>query len=60
MIQKIFDSIDAREQEYKDFLRDIVCMESYTPDKADVDGFNAYLTQYTALLEVERKATEVL
>ena len=30
------------------------------PDKADVDGFNAYLTQYTALLDVERKATEVL
>ena len=30
------------------------------PDKVDVDGFNAYLTQYTALLDVERKATEVL
>ena len=30
------------------------------PDKADVDGFNAYLTQYKALLDVERKATEVL
>ncbi len=30
------------------------------PEKADVDGFNAYLTQYKALLDVERKATEVL
>ena len=30
------------------------------PDKADVDGFNKYLTQYKALLDVERKATEVL
>ena len=43
MIQKIFDSIDAREQEYKDFLRDIVCMESYTPDKADVDALGDFI-----------------
>ena len=43
MIQKIFDSIDAREQEYKDFLRDIVCMESYTPDKTDVDALGDFI-----------------
>ena len=30
------------------------------PDPADVDGFNVYLKQYKALLDVERKATEVL
>ena len=30
------------------------------PDQADVDGFNKYLAQYKALLDVERKATEVL
>ncbi len=30
------------------------------PDQADVDGFNAYIAQYKALLNVERKAVEVL
>lgn len=30
------------------------------PEKADVDGFNAYIVRYTAMLEVERKAVEVL
>ncbi len=30
------------------------------PDPADVDGFNAYIRQYKALLEVERKAVEVI
>ena len=30
------------------------------PEKADVDGFNAYIARYTAMLEVERKAVEVL
>ncbi len=30
------------------------------PDQTDVDGFNKYLTEYKALLDVERKAIEVL
>ena len=30
------------------------------PAQADVDGFNAYMEQYRALLEVERKAVEVM
>lgn len=30
------------------------------PEQADVDGFNAYIGQYKQLLEVERKAVEVL
>ena len=30
------------------------------PDQADVDGFNAYIRRYKALLEVERKAVELL
>ena len=30
------------------------------PEQTDVDGFNAYIEQYKALLEVERKAVEVL
>lgn len=31
-----------------------------TADKAEVDGFNAYLTAYKALLQVERAAVDVL
>lgn len=30
------------------------------PDQTDVDGFNAYITRYKKLLEVERKAVEAL
>ena len=30
------------------------------PDQADVDGFNAYIRRYKALLEVERKAVDLL
>ena len=30
------------------------------PDQADVDGFNDYIARYKAMLEVERKAVEVL
>lgn len=30
------------------------------PEKADVDGFNAYIARYKHLLDVERKAVEVL
>ena len=31
-----------------------------TPECSDVDGFNTYITQYKQLLEVERKAVEVI
>jgi len=30
------------------------------PEKPDVDGFNRYIAAYKNLLEVERKAVEVL
>jgi ribulose kinase len=30
------------------------------PEPSDVEGFNAYIANYRKLLEVERKATEVL
>ena len=30
------------------------------PEQADVDGFNKYIAQYKALLEVERKAVEMI
>ena len=31
-----------------------------SPEKADVDGFNAYIESYKNLLAVERKAVEVI
>lgn len=31
-----------------------------SPEQADVDGFNAYIRQYQALLDVERKAVEMI
>jgi sugar (pentulose or hexulose) kinase len=30
------------------------------PEQADVDGFNTYIERYKQLLEVERKAVEVI
>ena len=30
------------------------------PDKADVDGFNAYIARFTAMLDVERSAVELM
>ena len=30
------------------------------PEKGDVEGFHDYITRYTAMLDVERKAVEVL
>lgn len=41
MIQKIFDCIDARADEYKEFLREIVCIESHSNDKDGVDAVGA-------------------
>lgn len=38
MIQKIFDCIDARAEEYKEFLKEIVCIESGSFDKEGVDA----------------------
>ena len=37
-----------------------VSKEILYPDKEDVDGFNKYLDDYKKILEVERKAIEVL
>ena len=31
-----------------------------TPEKADVDGFNAYIRRYKALLAVEKAAVDTL
>ena len=46
MIQKIFECIDTREQEFRAFLRDMVCLESYTPDKADVDALSRFIADF--------------
>jgi len=37
-----------------------VSSTSIAPEKEDVDGFNAYISDYKALLAVERAAVENL
>ena len=54
----------AEEETLEDYLKDRVFANAVsttlTPEKADVDGFNAYIENYRRLLEVERKAVESL
>lgn len=46
MIDKLFACVDARIEEHKQLLKDIVCQESYTPDKADVDAVGNILRAF--------------
>ena len=46
MTEKIFRCIEARAEEHKQLLKDIVCMDTYTPDKADVDAMGRYLCDF--------------
>lgn len=46
MKEKLFACVDARTEEHKQLLKDIVCLESYTPDKADVDAVGNYLREF--------------
>ena len=41
MTEKVFECVSAREKEYLDFLKGMVELDSYTPDKADVDAVGA-------------------
>lgn len=42
-IERLFACVDARTEEHKQLLKDIICMESYTPDKEAVDKVGKYL-----------------
>ena len=46
MTEKIFRIIEEKAQEYKDLLRDMVMLESYTPEKADVDKLGAFIKNF--------------
>ena len=46
MIEKIFKYIEEHEQEYVQLLADMVTLESYTPDKADVDKLAEYIKNF--------------
>jgi len=46
MIEQIFSCVEARAEEHKQLLKDMVCLESYTPDKADVDALGRMIRQY--------------
>ena len=46
-MEKIFEAIDKNEAQFRQFLKDIVCLESYTPVKADVDALADYIRDYS-------------
>ena len=45
-MEKIFACVEARAQEHKQLLREIVNINSYTPDKADVDKVGACIRAF--------------
>ena len=45
-MEKLFACIDAKENQFKQLLKDIVCINSYTPDKSAVDAVGAYLRDF--------------
>lgn len=46
MPEKVFQCVSAREKEYLEFLKGMIELESYTPDKADVDAVAEYIRQF--------------
>ena len=46
MINKVLQYIEAHEEEYIELLREIVTLESYTPDKADVSAVAACIRAF--------------
>ena len=46
MTEKLFACVEAREKEYLDFFKGMVELESYTPDKADVDAVGEYIRTF--------------
>ncbi|MBO5974036.1 MAG: M20/M25/M40 family metallo-hydrolase [Clostridia bacterium] len=55
MTEKVFRYIEEHEEEYISLLRDIVMLESYTPDKADVDKLAEFIKNFA-----EKKGLNVL
>ena len=47
MMQKLFSCVDARSAQHKQLLKDIICMDSYTPDKESVDAVGNYLKAFS-------------
>ena len=45
-MERIFSCVDARADEYKQLLKDVICMESYTPDKNAVDKVGNYFKAF--------------
>lgn len=45
-MDRIFEAIEKNEAQFRQFLKDIVCLESYTPVKADVDALADYIRDY--------------
>ena len=45
-MEKLFACVDARAAELKQLLKDIICINSYTPDKEAVDAVGNYLKAF--------------
>lgn len=45
--ERLFSCVDARLAEYKEFLKDIVTLESYSTDKSDVDKLGEFMTSFS-------------
>ena len=46
MMEQVFATIEARDAQFKQLLKELVCMESYTPDKAAVDAVGGHLAAF--------------
>lgn len=46
MVEQAFAKVDSRLAEYKEFLKNIITLESYTPDKAAVDKLGDYIKAF--------------
>ena len=46
MTEELFACVEERAEEFRQLLKDIVCIESYTPDKAGVDAVGDHLKAF--------------
>ena len=47
MVEKAFQRVDERLAEYRELLKEIVTLESYTPDKAAVDKLGSHIREFS-------------
>jgi glutamate carboxypeptidase len=45
-MENVFKYIESRKDDFEEILKDLVCIESYTPDKAAVDAVGDYIRAF--------------